>query len=367
MEVFMRYINRILFLGLAVALTSCASPVTSTTTSPPTTALPTSTPQPTQPAADTPTLEVPALEAGQFSFAFYHEGRGQVVLVNGGPEQGKPSSDPLELWGWNGREWSLIPTDANGPTWRNWSAIAYDTDRDVLVIHGGLQSRTERFDETWEWDGNTWTEFTGEGPGPREGSLMVYDPSRNNMILFGGAEEMDVKGDTWQWDDGTWTKVSETGPAPRFPGGMVYDPIREEVLIYSGHFAAPSGEFIDYDDLWAWDGKQWREIKLEGDTPGHRTHDAMVFDPQTNRILLFGGGTDVFRSDIWAWDGNQWAEVPTSGIPARSGHSVVYDPRRNRFVFFGGIERPAQPAMSDTWEWDRREWVCLSNCQEAKQ
>jgi len=359
----MRYLYRFLLIGWIIALASCASPATTLPTPLSTTVPPTSTPRPTQMATDTPTVEAPTLEAGQSTFAFYHEGRGQVVLVNGGPEQGKPENDPLELWGWDGHEWSLIPIDANGPTWRNWSAIAYDKDRDVLVIHGGLQSRTQRFDETWEWDGTMWTEFTGEGPGLREGALMAYDLARDNMVLFGGAEDMDIKGETWQWEDGAWTLASETGPAPRFPGGMVYDPKSEQVLMYSGHFASTTGEFIDYDDLWAWDGNQWREIKAEGAAPGHRTHDAMVFDPQTNRILLFGGGMDVFKSDIWAWDGGQWAEVAASGVPARSGHSVAYDPGRDRFVFFGGIERPAQPAMSDTWEWDRRQWFCLSNCQ----
>ena len=37
----------------------------------------------------------PALEAGQWTYIFYHEGLSQVVLVNGGPEQGKPADDPL--------------------------------------------------------------------------------------------------------------------------------------------------------------------------------------------------------------------------------------------------------------------------------
>jgi len=318
---------------------------------------------PTQPATTTPTLDSPTLQAGQSTFAFHHEGRGQVVLVNGGPERGKPANDPLELWGWDGRQWSLVAADTDGPTWRNWAAIAYDSTRDVLIIHGGLQGPAQRFSETWEWDGNTWTKFEGDGPGAREGSLMVYDSVRRKVVLFGGAEGMEINGDTWEWDKGTWTKVNENGPAPRFPGGMVFDTVRSQVLMYSGHFASTTGEFINYDDLWAWDGRSWKEIPAEGDTPGHRTHAAMVYDPQTQRILLFSGGMDIFMSDIWAWDGGGWTDLSVSGTPSRSGHSVAYDPRRDRFVLFGGIERPAQPAQSDTWEWDRTQWVCLSNCQ----
>jgi hypothetical protein len=34
-----------------------------------------------------------------------HAALGQVVLLNGGPERGKPATAPLELWGWDGTQW----------------------------------------------------------------------------------------------------------------------------------------------------------------------------------------------------------------------------------------------------------------------
>jgi hypothetical protein len=303
------------------------------------------------------------LEAGQWTFIFYHEGLEQVVLVNGGPERGKPADDPLELWGWDGTQWSPISADVNGPTWRNWAAVAYDTARDVLVIHGGLQSENN-FDETWEWDGQTWTRFEGAGPGGREGGLMAYDAARANIIFFGGAtSDMEIHGDTWTWDGQTWKQVSETGPAARFPGGMVYDLARQEVLLYSGHFAESTGDFINYDDLWAWDGTRWREVATNGPTPGHRTHAGFLFDPVTKTVLLISGGSDSFLSDVWAWDGANWEEIPATNTPARSGPSVAYDPKRDRFMLFGGVDRPGGVALEDTWEWDREQWVCVHNCQ----
>ena len=283
-------------------------------------------------------------------------------MVNGGPERGKPADDPLELWGWDGAQWSLIHADENGPAWRNWPAVAFDSDRDVLVIHGGLQNGSS-FDETWEWDGQTWTRFAVTGPGAREGALMAYDPARRNMILFGGSTpDLNIHGDTWVWEGGAWTKVSDTGPAPRFPGGTVYDAARQEVLLYSGHFASSTGEFINFDDLWAWDGSAWKEKTVDGSTPGHRTHAGFVFDPLKEQVLLMGSGSDTFMSDVWAWDGSQWKEVPASNIPARSGHNVAYDPARDRFVLFGGVDRPGGKALGDTWEWDRSNWRCVHSC-----
>lgn len=317
-----------------------------------------------QPVIASPTLESdPALEAGQWSFIFYHEEFQQVVLVNGGPEQGKPPDDPLELWGWDGAQWSLISADDNGPTWRNWAAAAYDPARDVLVIHGGLQGQTN-LDETWQWDGQTWTRAAAIGPGAREGALMVYDSALATMILFGGSTpDLEIHGDTWEWDGQAWTQVSDTGPAPRFPGGMVYDPARGQTLLYSGHFADSTGDFVNYDDLWAWDGSAWNEIIVEGATPGHRTHAGFVYDPVTEKVLLIGSGSDTFLSDIWAWDGTTWEEIPASDTPARSGHNVAYDPTRDRFVLFGGVDRPGGEALDDSWEWDRVQWTCVSSCQ----
>src|SRR5690348_5135991 len=199
----MRSTNRFLFVTL-ILLAGCGSPATVT-------AIPTSSPEPTlpEPTSLPPTAEeTPTLTAGQWTYIFYHEGLEQVVLVNGGPERGKPADDPLELWGWDGREWSLLRADPNGPVWRNWPAVAYDSARDVLVIHGGLQTG-KSFDETWEWDGEMWTLFTEPGPGAREGALMAYDAAREKTILFGGSSpDLAIHGDTWEWDGQGWTRVS---------------------------------------------------------------------------------------------------------------------------------------------------------------
>jgi hypothetical protein len=193
---------------------------------------------------------------------------------------------------------------------------------------------------------------------------MAYDAARGKSVLFGGSTpDMQIHGDTWQWDGQAWTQVSETGPAPRFPGSMVYDPARQHVLLYSGHFAASSDKFAQYDDLWAWDGITWQQLSVDGPTPGHRTHAGFVYDPETERVLLVGSGSDTFLPDVWAWDGTTWEEIPTSNTPARSGNNVTYDPARDRFILFGGVDRPGGVALDDTWEWDRVSWICVNNCR----
>ncbi|HET6595224.1 MAG TPA: hypothetical protein VFG81_06355 [Anaerolineales bacterium] len=355
----MRSSSYLLSLVFLLITASCAPASIEETATPTPTLIPILSPT----ATIVPTsVSTPTLQAGQWSYVFYHEGLEQVVLVNGGPERGKPADDPLELWSWDGTQWSLISADENGPTWRNWPAAAYDNTRDTLVIHGGLQPG-RNFDETWEWDGRAWSHFTIAGPGAREGALMSYDAARSNMILFGGSTpDLEIHGETWKWDGGTWTPVSDTGPARRFPGGMVYDAARQEMLMYSGHFAESTGEFVQYDDLWAWDGSSWRELLADTPTPGHRTHAGFVYDPVTESVLLIGSGSDTFLGDVWSWDGTQWREIPTSNTPVRTGLNIAYDPKRDRFVLFGGVDRPGGKALDDTWEWDRGNWICASNC-----
>src|SRR5215208_1204181 len=176
---YMRSINFILYLILIVLMGACGAAPTEN-------AVPMSTAEATltPPTIISPTsMNSPVLEAGQWTRIFYHDGLEQVVMVNGGPEHGKPAEELLELWGWDGAQWSLISADTNGPTWRNWAGVAYDSGRDVLVIHGGIQGQNY-FNETWEWDGQDWKLFTNTS-------------ARAKTLLFGGSDAgMEIHGST---------------------------------------------------------------------------------------------------------------------------------------------------------------------------
>ena len=303
------------------------------------------------------------LTAGQWNYLFYHPQLNKVVLVNGGPDQGKPVTDPLELWTWDGTQWSLLSADPQGPVWRNFAGAAYDSKRNRLVNHGGVQGRTSRLEDTWEWDGKTWINSQALGPGYREGAVMAFDKARGKTILFGGAnEKFEILGDTWAWDGTEWSQVSTTGPAPRFPSTIVYDPVHEKVLLFSGHFVNENS-FINFSDFWEWDGASWHEIIVEGEKPGSRNIAQMVFDPVNETVLLFGGSDNEFLGDLWSWDGMKWSQILVSGTPERSGMGGAYDPQRQRLVLFGGVQKPGGTAVTDTWEWDGTQWACMQGCK----
>jgi hypothetical protein len=321
-------------------------------------------------SAPTAPLEVPtSTTAGVVSLALgsshkmiYHEQIGKAVLVNGGPETGKPSDDPLELWSWDGEKWSLLSADQDGPRWRNFASVTYDSRRAVLVLYGGLQSETESFEETWEWDGETWKLAADDGPGPREAAGMTYDSTRARTVLFGGAQKGRMMKDTWEWDGAKWTQVSTIGPAPRFPAGFAYSEADQNVVLFGGHAVGPQG-IGTFADTWLWDGSAWKEITVRG--PSARDGAEAIFSPPSNGILLFGGAEIAANvrllNDTWLWDGDQWNRLESEGPPARVHPAMAFDPGRGKIVMTGGSDAPGS-VLSDTWEWDGQAWSCAAGC-----
>lgn len=92
------------------------------------------------------------------------------------------TAPPLsDTWEWDGREWKHLST--SGPCPRSRHAVAYDSDRGVAVVFGGIPREPA---DTWEWDGNSWKIVDVSGPEGRSRAGMVYDASKKLIVLFGG-------------------------------------------------------------------------------------------------------------------------------------------------------------------------------------
>jgi hypothetical protein len=298
-----------------------------------------------------PPEPAPRPSFGAWHDTVYADGLGAVVVVNGGPEAGKPATDPLETWAWDGAGWRAVaPAGADGPRWRNFAAIAYDTDRDVLVVHGGLQGRGAGLAETWEWDGAAWTRHPAPGPGSREGAKMAYDAARRLTVLVGGATAAGPAADTWGWDGTTWRRLAAGGPAARFPGPVVYDAARQAVVLYGGHTIDGPHALAD---TWEWRGDAWRSVSADS-APGPRVNAAATYHAGLGRVVLVAGADDAgMHGDAWSWDGRAWTPLPADGLTPRQAHGLAHDPRRDRLVLTGGLDRPGTAArLQDVWEWD---------------
>jgi Kelch motif len=98
--------------------------------------------------------------------------------------------------------------------------------------------------DTWEWNGTSWSLRASTGPPPRYDASMVYDAQQGAIMLFGGWNG-NAFGDLWKWNGTAWTQLSVPGPAPRTEAPMVYDSQRGVAVLFGGN-----GVSSTYADTW---------------------------------------------------------------------------------------------------------------------
>ena len=224
----------------------------------------------------------------------------------------------------------------------------------VVLFGGKLTAQDAR--DTWEWDGEDWTQVADDGPAARSGHVMAFDSKRNKTVLFGGGpREAGLLRDTWEWDGEGWTQVQDTGPSARRASACAFDNVRNRVVLFGGDSGG-----VGLGDTWEWDGAVWTQVAVFGPEP--RTGAAMVFEQ--DHAALFGGlassaaaGEPVVFGNTWEWSGTHWTQRQDIGPGARWGHAMAFDSIRRRVVIFGGL--PVFPAdregatgrlLGDTWE-----------------
>jgi hypothetical protein len=130
--------------------------------------------------------------------------------------------------------------------------MAYDTATGTAVLFGGEGGSINPFNDTWTWNGTTWTKQTPatRPPGRYYGS-MAYDTATGTAVLFGGLPNAGVPNDTWTWDGTNWAKRdTRTRPHGRWEAAMAYDAASGTAVLFGG------ADFINgptvRDDTWTW-------------------------------------------------------------------------------------------------------------------
>ena len=295
------------------------------------------------------TLRTPASSPpARYSASMAHEtSTGKTYLFGGYSAGGDHLSD---TWEWNGTTWTV---KFETPNQRTGAGHAYDPVRQKLVVFGGTPGDGT---DTWTYDGTRWLRlFPATSPVGRHSHAMTFDVARGKIILFGGYRTSTGAhlNDTWEWNGTTWTQRN-TSPAPkaRRNHGLAYDSVRQRVVLFGGYDEAS----VRQADVWEWDGTAW-EQKLA--TPEARTYTCTAFDSSRNKLVLFGGNNS--QNDTWEWDGTAWEQkFPNTAPSARQATSMAYDAVRNRIVLFGGYINSSGAAASDTWTWDGTTWTQLS-------
>jgi hypothetical protein len=294
----------------------------------------------------------------------YDSVRGRVVMFAG-------QLNVADTWEWNGAvsSWSLRSTA--GPGLRSRHSLAFDDSHAQTVLFGGLTpSGGPGLADTWAWDGSVWTQLNpSSAPSARWGHAMVYDSQRHVVALFGGVvsnEPILSANDTWEWDGTTWTqRFPAIVPPVRFGHAIAYDSTRNRTVMFGGTVDG----FALYSDTWEWDGNNWTNTGASG--PAGRVYHAASYDSARGAVVLFGGSyrpdSALAIDDTWAWDGTAWTQLFPSTVPlARLGHGMAYDSGRSRLVCFGGFSTGYGNTPAETWEFQGTSDLAITAQQAAQ-
>jgi Galactose oxidase, central domain len=167
----------------------------------------------------------------------YHAPSGKVVLFGGVTSGGAMFGD---AWIWDGttQTWTqLSPSPSPAP---RRAPLAYDPATETIVLFGGEGGYGgPLYGDTWIWTGTNWRQRSpATSPPPRSMASMAYDAQLRRLVLFGGSgagSNFPFYNDSWTWDGITWTQLSPgSGPPERYAFGMSYDPREQAVVLYGG-------------------------------------------------------------------------------------------------------------------------------------
>jgi hypothetical protein len=145
---------------------------------------------------------------------------------------------------------------------------------------------------------------------------------------------------------------------------MVWNPVSQRVVMFGGSTPADSSKRRTYmNDTWEWNTNRWVKFDAENPPSGRAGH-AMVWDSEQSRILVFGGlkgfdseGKGLLLDDTWALTGDKWTELnPATKPQPRQSHAFAFDKERGRFIIYGGYDVDTK-TLTDTWEFDGVTWT----------
>jgi hypothetical protein len=155
---------------------------------------------------------------------------------------------------------------------------------------------------------------------------------------------------------------------------VVYDQATNIMVVFGGGDAGLGGNttnaVLSLTDANGLGGtSNWNTLIANGEvgSPTARAEHTAVYDPTSNRMIVFGGcgpgnvdttGCSVIGlNDVWVLSNANgqggtpvWTQLAPSGpLPApRFGHCAVYDAANNRMIVFGGLDL-LQQHFDDVW------------------
>jgi hypothetical protein len=244
------------------------------------------------------------------------------------------------------------------PPARRGHAMVTAADGTLLVFGGQSMASGSRvyLDDTWRFDPvrGTWESLAGPPPGARAQFAMAHDARSDATVVFGGYVGGEFTySDTRVLAAGEWSRVEGAGPSGRAGAVAAYDAESGVVVVYGGAERPPRAE-LPLPETWVYDAgtASWNPVMVAESPPlrneGHPTlfELAMVYDAQSDRIILLIGGEQT-----WAYDHNTttWERRADPGLAADFMVAAAYDAGLDRVIAYGGA--PTERTQ-ETWAYD---------------
>lgn len=264
--------------------------------------------------------------------------------------------------------WQKI-VSLDSPGERQFYAAAFDHTNNLMLLFGGTnEGGGTPFNDTWTFDGTTWTLQTpATSPPAYDTDEIVGYPqaawhnATGKIVMLQGNSDGDSC-QTWTWDPGSldWTLEAPAnqpgqGHAGGFtPGPMAWDGVNDTVLMFGGNFPGDATS----NETWSWDGTDWTQLAPGSSPPVATTQlfdiGGMAWDAANNNIVLFVSG------QTWTWDGTDWTHhFPDPFPPPRGTAGIDYHTGFAAIVMFGGIMPLGGSTLNDTWKWSGSAWTDL--------
>ena len=243
----------------------------------------------------------------------YDQASGQVLLF-GGSNSANPFDGAQHLnaqtWIWTGATWRELHP-ALAPRARRNADMVYDAARHEVILFGGYDG--SGLGDTWAWTGVTWSQLDpASSPSPRYDASMAYDGTTKKVILFGGYFDSApyIANDTWSWDGTTWTLLQPRAHPRDNAAGWeaAADPASKQILLLGRDL----GILTPKNEIWEWTGSNWHQV-WPRTVPRNLSAGSMTYDGALRKTVLFGGYASLDRQpghpyprSLWLWNGTAW-------------------------------------------------------------
>jgi cysteine-rich repeat protein len=381
----------------------------------------------------------PTLPSSRYGYGFTQSPNGGVMLYGGtsGSSGDAVRATYSETWEHDGVTWGRLAPPASPPALTR-VAMAYDPRRDRVVLFGGLDASGAFVDETWEFDGVTWVKLSpATHPTARVDAAFACSPTR--CVLFGGRNGTTqgsgaMHQDTWSWDGTSWSEVANSGsgmPPARSAAGMTFDTRISSFVLWGGRNTTNS--LVDTHEMT--DGATFWVQRTNGPVgmstglpviayspssmstwvyapsgtytyasgwgsamplPVHQ--DALAWNDRTERLVATSNGmldrtysnegsNWTLRSNVrpagsrsapaaydatrgltmiyertngtWAWDGQVYRRAAASNpmtSPNVEDASLAFDEACGDLLLYGGYNPSTGTVVDETWRFDGARW-----------